>query len=89
MSWLSWGFSFRSTWALEVILFLFLFHPFFNTPQWQGVLSYLQADDMTVYNDELENRKLIGYCRKEKRKTGLVFLQIIFIRIMFNISFKS
>ena len=53
------------------------------------VLFYLQADDMTVYNDELENRKLIGYCRKERRKTGLVFLQIIFIRIMFNISFKS
>ena len=53
------------------------------------VSLYLQADDMTVYNDELENKKLIGYCRKEKRKTGLVFLLISFIRIMFNISFKS
>ena len=53
------------------------------------VSLYLQADDMTVYNDELENRKLIGYCRKEKRKTGPVFLLISFIRIMFNISFKS
>ena len=53
------------------------------------VSLYLQADDMTVYNDELEDRKLIGYCRKEKRKTGLVFLLISFIRIMFNISFKS
>ena len=31
--------------------------------------------------------KMIDYCRKEKRKTGLVFLQIIFI--MFNIFFKS
>ena len=46
------------------------------------VLFYLQADDMTVYNDELENRKSIGYCREEKRKGGLVFLQIIFIRIL-------
>ena len=63
--------------------------PIFQSAHWHGVLSYLQADDMTVYNDELENRKLIGYCRKEKRKTGLVFLQIIFIRIMFNIPFKS
>ena len=45
----------------------------------------MQADEMTLYNDELENRKLIDYWRKEKRKTGLVFLQIIFIRIMFNI----
>ena len=49
------------------------------------VSLYLQADDMTVYNDELENRTLIGYCRKEKRKTGLVFLLISFIRIMFKI----
>ena len=40
----------------------------------------MQADDMTLYNDELENRKLIGYCRKEKRKTGLVFLLISFIK---------
>ena len=47
----------------------------------KGSYPGLQADDMTVYNDELENRKLIGYCRKEKRKTGLVFLHIIFIRI--------
>ena len=82
MRWLSWGFSLESTWALEAILFLNLFHPFFNLPHWHVVLSCLQADDMTVYNDELENRKLIGYCRKEKRKTGLVFLHIIFVRIM-------
>ena len=83
------GFSLSSTWALEAILFLNLFHPFFDPPHWHVVLPYWQADDMTVYNDELENRKLIGYWRKEKRKTGVVFLQIIFIRIMFNISFKS
>ena len=36
----------RSIWALEVILFLSLFHPFFNLPDWHGVQSYLQADDM-------------------------------------------
>ena len=83
------GFFIEQHLSLEAISFFNLFHPFFNPPHWHGVLSYLQADDMTVYNDELENRKLIGYCRKEKRKTGFVFLQIIFIRIMFNISFKS
>ena len=63
--------------------------PIFQSPSLPRILSYLQADDMTVYNDELENRKLIGYWRKEKRKTGLVFLHIVFIRIMLNISFKS
>lgn len=70
--------------------FIHKFDPsIFNPPHWHRVLSYLQADDMTVYNDELENRKMIGYGGKEKRKSGLVFLHIIFIRIMFNISFKS
>ena len=47
----------RSIWALEVILFLSLFHPFFNLPDWHGVQSYLQADDMQNH-DELENRKI-------------------------------
>ena len=42
-----------STWALEVILFLTLFHPFFNSPHWHEVVSYLQADDMWLYNDDL------------------------------------
>ena len=39
-------FLLRSIWALEVILFLTLFHPFFNLPHWHGVQSYLQAHDM-------------------------------------------
>ena len=39
----------------------------FNLPHCHRVLSYLEADDMTVYNDQLENRKLISYCRNEKR----------------------